>query len=57
MRMNRPSKKIPTYPREIPIFLGWDPQKCNKVTTIEAIGDTPSGKKIQRAWLNVEVTR
>jgi isoquinoline 1-oxidoreductase subunit alpha len=26
-----------------------------KVTTIEAIGDTPSGKKIQRAWLNVEV--
>ena len=26
-----------------------------KVTTIEAIGDTESGAKIQRAWLNVEV--
>jgi len=26
-----------------------------KVTTIEAIGDTERGAKIQRAWLNVEV--
>ena len=26
-----------------------------KITTIEAIGETPSGQKIQRAWLNVEV--
>ncbi len=26
-----------------------------KVTTIEAIGDTESGAKIQRAWLNIEV--
>ena len=26
-----------------------------KVTTIEAIGDTESGAKIQRAWLNVGV--
>jgi isoquinoline 1-oxidoreductase alpha subunit len=26
-----------------------------KITTIEAIGDTPTGKKIQRAWLNAEV--
>jgi isoquinoline 1-oxidoreductase alpha subunit len=26
-----------------------------KVTTIEAIGDTASGAKIQRAWLNIEV--
>ena len=26
-----------------------------KVTTIEAIGDTENGAKIQRAWLNVEV--
>ena len=26
-----------------------------KVTTIEAIGDTESGAKIQRAWLTVEV--
>jgi len=26
-----------------------------KVTTIEAIGDTKSGAKIQRAWLNLEV--
>jgi isoquinoline 1-oxidoreductase alpha subunit len=28
-----------------------------KVTTIEAIGETPSGTKIQRAWLNVEVVQ
>ena len=25
------------------------------VTTIEAVGDTPSGKKIQEAWLGIEV--
>ena len=25
------------------------------ITTIEAVGDTPSGHKIQRAWLDVEV--
>ncbi len=25
------------------------------VTTIEAIGDTPNGAKIQRAWLDLEV--
>jgi isoquinoline 1-oxidoreductase alpha subunit len=28
-----------------------------KVTTIEAIGETPSGTKIQRAWLNIEVVQ
>jgi isoquinoline 1-oxidoreductase subunit alpha len=28
-----------------------------KVTTIEAIGETSSGKKIQQAWLNVEVVQ
>jgi isoquinoline 1-oxidoreductase subunit alpha len=27
------------------------------ITTIEAIGDTPSGKKIQRAWLELEVVQ
>ena len=27
------------------------------ITTIEAIGDTPSGKKIQRAWLDLEVVQ
>ena len=27
------------------------------VTTIEAIGETASGEKIQRAWLNVEVVQ
>jgi isoquinoline 1-oxidoreductase alpha subunit len=27
------------------------------ITTIEAIGDTPSGKKIQQAWLNIEVVQ
>ena len=28
-----------------------------KITTVEAIGDTESGAKIQRAWLNVEVVQ
>ena len=28
-----------------------------KITTIEAIGKTPSGEKIQKAWLNVEVVQ
>ncbi len=27
------------------------------ITTIEAIGDTPAGKKIQEAWLDVEVVQ
>jgi isoquinoline 1-oxidoreductase alpha subunit len=27
------------------------------ITTIEAIGDTPSGKKIQQAWLEVDVVQ
>jgi isoquinoline 1-oxidoreductase alpha subunit len=27
------------------------------ITTIEAIGDTPSGKKIQNAWLDLEVVQ
>src|SRR5438445_12570602 len=26
-----------------------------KITTIEAIGETPAGKKVQRAWLDLEV--
>jgi isoquinoline 1-oxidoreductase alpha subunit len=28
-----------------------------KVTTIEAIGETPEGKRIQQAWLDVEVVQ
>jgi len=28
-----------------------------KITTIEAIGDTPAGKKIQHAWLDLEVVQ
>jgi isoquinoline 1-oxidoreductase alpha subunit len=28
-----------------------------KITTIEAIGQTPAGKKIQRAWLDLEVVQ
>ena len=28
-----------------------------KITTVEAIGETESGAKIQRAWLNVEVVQ
>jgi isoquinoline 1-oxidoreductase alpha subunit len=27
------------------------------ITTIEAIGETPSGKKIQKAWLGIEVVQ
>jgi isoquinoline 1-oxidoreductase subunit alpha len=27
------------------------------ITTIEAVGDTPSGKKIQKAWLDLEVVQ
>jgi isoquinoline 1-oxidoreductase alpha subunit len=27
------------------------------ITTIEAVGDTESGAKVQRAWLNVEVVQ
>ncbi len=27
------------------------------ITTIEAIGDTPAGKRIQRAWLDLEVVQ
>lgn len=28
-----------------------------KITTIEAIGETPSGKKVQKAWLDLEVVQ
>ena len=28
-----------------------------KITTIEAIGDTPVGKKVQQAWLDLEVVQ
>jgi len=28
-----------------------------KITTIEAIGETPAGKKIQQAWLDLEVVQ
>jgi isoquinoline 1-oxidoreductase subunit alpha len=31
--------------------------KRKKVTTIEAIGRTPAGKRIQQAWLDVEVVQ
>ena len=27
------------------------------ITTIEAIGDTPAGKKVQQAWLDLEVVQ
>ena len=29
----------------------------NKITTVEAIAETESGAKIQRAWLNIEVVQ
>jgi len=29
----------------------------NKVTTIEAVGETPTGKKIQQAWLDIDVVQ
>jgi isoquinoline 1-oxidoreductase alpha subunit len=28
-----------------------------RITTIEAIGDTPAGRKVQKAWLDVEVVQ
>src|SRR5256884_4516460 len=28
-----------------------------KITTIEAIGETPTGKKVQQAWLDLEVVQ
>ena len=28
-----------------------------KITTIEAIGETPSGRKVQKAWLDLEVVQ
>jgi isoquinoline 1-oxidoreductase alpha subunit len=28
-----------------------------KITTIEAIGDTPAGKKVQQAWLDLDVVQ
>jgi isoquinoline 1-oxidoreductase alpha subunit len=28
-----------------------------RITTIEAIGETPAGKKVQRAWLDLEVVQ
>jgi|SRR5580704_2722307 isoquinoline 1-oxidoreductase subunit alpha len=31
--------------------------KDRKVTTIEAVGNTPAGAKIQRAWLDLEVVQ
>ena len=32
-------------------------RRRQNITTIEAIGETPSGKKIQQAWLAVEVVQ
>jgi isoquinoline 1-oxidoreductase alpha subunit len=29
----------------------------SEITTIEAIGDTPAGSKVQRAWLDLEVVQ
>ncbi|HTJ94877.1 MAG TPA: (2Fe-2S)-binding protein [Pararobbsia sp.] len=28
-----------------------------KITTIEAIGDTPAGKKVQQAWVDIDVVQ
>jgi isoquinoline 1-oxidoreductase alpha subunit len=30
---------------------------ARRITTIEAIGDTPEGRKIQQAWLDLEVVQ
>ena len=35
----------------------WRSVADKAITTIEAIGETPSGKKIQQAWLNMEVVQ
>jgi isoquinoline 1-oxidoreductase alpha subunit len=31
--------------------------KDRRITTIEAVGDTPAGAKIQQAWLDLEVVQ
>jgi isoquinoline 1-oxidoreductase subunit alpha len=43
-----------TYP-----FLRYpiDSVGTSAITTIEAIGDTPAGRKIQKAWLDLEVVQ
>ena len=28
-----------------------------KITTIEAVGDTPAGKKVQKAWVDIDVVQ
>ena len=30
---------------------------ARKITTVEAVGDTPAGAKIQKAWLDLEVVQ
>jgi isoquinoline 1-oxidoreductase alpha subunit len=30
---------------------------ARKVTTIEAIGTTPAGRKVQKAWLDIDVVQ
>jgi isoquinoline 1-oxidoreductase alpha subunit len=34
-----------------------DSVRSAAITTIEAIGDTPAGKRIQKAWLDLEVVQ
>jgi isoquinoline 1-oxidoreductase subunit alpha len=34
-----------------------DSARSAPITTIEAIGDTPAGKRIQKAWLDLEVVQ
>src|SRR5580704_12621834 len=36
---------------------GIDSVGTSAITTIEAIGDTPAGKRIQQAWLDLEVVQ
>jgi len=38
-------------------LLPWTAVKNRQVTTIEAIGNTPAGKRVQEAWLDVEVVQ
>ena len=38
-------------------LLPWSAVKDAKVTTIEGVGATPAGARVQRAWLDVEVVQ
>ena len=51
-RMHDPDRRTG---RRAPVSRRFPPRPASSITTIEAIGATPAGKKIQRAWLALDV--